>query len=123
MTIWGRRSGSGARPCSRTVSTTHQGWPARRPAGDEESRAVAEPPAWATAGAVRRRSGRISRQRRIGSVLVSTGTRLPPHVVALHHSPPLSQRPGLRQRAREAAERLLVVGREDEQALAARAHR
>ena len=74
VTISGLSSDSGVWPCWRIVSSTFHGSPARRPSGVDESPVVAKPPAWATAGAVRRRSGRISRQRRIERLLVSTCT-------------------------------------------------
>ena len=123
VTISGLRSDSGVRPCWRIVSSTFHGSPARRPSGVDERPVVAKPPAWATAGAVRRRSGRISRQRRIERLLVSTCTSY--HRTSWRSNTPQPSRrfPACGSEPREAGERLLVVGGEDEQALAARAHR
>ena len=84
---------------------------------------MAKPPAWATAGAVRRRSGRISSKRRMVRLLVSSCTTY--HRTSWRSITPQPSRsgPGVRQRAGEAAERLLVVRGEHEQALAAGAGR
>ena len=48
-------------------------------------------------------------------ILVSTCTRLPPHPVALHHSPAVRSGPATGQRAAEAPERHLVLGAQHQQ--------
>src|SRR4051794_18540678 len=118
-TIWidGCRSARGARPCWWIVSVTFHGLPVLTLSGVEESFVVTTPSASAAAGAVRSRNAAIRRLRRM--VLVSTCTRLPPDPVALHHSAAVEWA-GVGQRAAEAPERHLVVGAQQQQALAVR---
>src|SRR4051794_29267907 len=99
------------------VSVTFHGLPVLTLSGVEESFVVTTPSASAAAGAARSRNAAIKRQRRM--ILVSTCTRLPPGPVALHHSPAV-QCAGVGEGAAEATERHLVLGAQQQKALAVR---
>ena len=109
-------------PCCLTISSTCHGSPATSPLGVSPSSTVAQPPAWAVPVRAAKATAARRAMRLIGLIRAlhppRSGGSLPAHLVALHHAPALAQAARSGQLAGEGAERLLVVGADEEVVLA-----